>query len=362
MILKVLNIGLKILCDMRILSVGSLLGLSNTCLHRNWALHKVADEVDEVNTQTRPTSLITRICYHLFFWGLPIRIPENDKENEKIKEMVRQKQYDVVWIDKGHTILASTLKYIKTVCPSTIIVSYSPDNMALRHNQSQQYLECIPYYDYIFTNKSYILDDMKKLGAKNIHFVNNSYEESFHHPMILTDRERNELGGDVGFVGMWEKERCESILYLATHGVHVKVFGDKKWNRYTNYSPNLEIVGYLLKGEDYSKALQAFRISLCFLRKMNLDQQTTRSVEIPACGGFMLAERTKEHMTMFEENKEAVYFSSNEELLEKCVYFLCHEDERRCIAAAGRKRCLTSGYNNEGMIRNALKTIFDTTN
>lgn len=40
--------------------------------------------------------------------------------------------------------------------------------MALRHNQTQQYLETIPLYDYFFTNKSYILDNMRKLGAKNI--------------------------------------------------------------------------------------------------------------------------------------------------------------------------------------------------
>ena len=42
---------------MRILSVGSLSGMSNTCLHRNWALHKVADEVDEINTQLNPITL-----------------------------------------------------------------------------------------------------------------------------------------------------------------------------------------------------------------------------------------------------------------------------------------------------------------
>ena len=52
---------------MRILSVGSLSGMSNTCLHRNWALHKVADEVDEINTQLNPITLWGRICYHLFF-------------------------------------------------------------------------------------------------------------------------------------------------------------------------------------------------------------------------------------------------------------------------------------------------------
>lgn len=344
---------------MRILSVGPLSGLSNTCLHRNWALHKVADIVDEVNTSELPLSFLGKVCYHLFFRGLPVCIPENNNENEHIKELVKKNYYDIVWIDKGHTIFPSTLRFIKNISPSTKIVSYSPDNMALRHNQTQQYLECIPLYDHIFTNKSYILDDMRKLGAGDIHFVNNSYEESFHHPFDLTEEEKKELGGDVGFVGMWEKERCESILYLVDSGVNVKVFGDAKWDAYKNYSPNLEIVGHLLKGEDYSKSLQAFKISLCFLRKINFDQQTTRSVEIPACGGFMMAERTDEHIAMFEEGKEAAFFSSNEELLEKCRYYLSHDEERTKIAEAGLQRCKSSGYSNEGMIRNAIKTIYE---
>lgn len=343
---------------MKILSVGSFSGLSNTCLHRNWALHKIADEVDEVNTQEKPISFWGRVCYHLFFRGFPIRIPENNHENENICNLVKQKHYDIVWIDKGHTIFPETIKYIKEIYPSTIVVSYSPDNMALRHNQTQQYLETIPLHDYIFTNKSYILDDMRRLGAKNIHFVNNSYEETFHHPYDLTLQEREELGGDVGFVGTWEQNRCDSILYLVNNGIKVRVFGTKEWQKYKNYSPNLIIEEHGLGGEDYSKSLQAFKISLCFLRKMNLDQQTTRSVEIPACGGFMMAERTDEHLALFDENKEAVYFSSNEELLMKCRYYLYHDDERIKIAMAGRQRCIISGYSNEGMVRTAIKMIY----
>lgn len=339
-----------------ILSVGGMDGISNTCLHRHWALEKVAHHIDVVNS-TIKYNLWTRIANRLFLYGLPLRLPDLKKINKEIIKRITACDYDVIWIDKGIVVYPETLKEIKRLSSNTKIVSYSPDNMALRHNQSQQYLECIPLYDYIITNKSYIIEDMKRLGAKNLTFVNNSYSEDFHKPYELSETERNELGGDVGFIGAWEEERCKSILYLVDHGVKVKVFGDAKWNKYSNYSPNLTIMGRLLKNEDYCKSLHAFRISLCFLRKMNFDKQTTRSVEIPACGGFMMAERTDEHLRLFEENKEAVYFSTNEELLEKCLYYLENEGVRSKIAVAGRERTVASGYSNESMVSKIIYSI-----
>lgn len=342
---------------MKILSVGALSGLSNTCLHRNWALHKIADSVDEVNTGAWPWSFWCKVRFHLFQMGLPINILENNGENEAIRKLVSENKYDVVWIDKGQTIFPGTLKYIKKVSPQSTIVSYSPDNMALRHNQTQQYLSSIPLYDYIVTNKSYIIDDLYKMGAQHVLFVNNSYEESFHYPRKLTAQDIQELGGDVGFVGTWEKERCESICYLADHGVKVRVFGAGRWADYIDYSSNLQIELRQLKGEDYCKALQAFKISLCFLRKLNFDQQTTRSVEIPACGGFMLAERTDEHLALFEEDKEAIFFASNQELLEKCRYYLDYDEERMKIVQKGLLKCHEAGYSNTKTINKVLQQI-----
>lgn len=342
---------------MRILSVGAFNGLSNTCLHRHWTLRTMADSVDEINTSSEKFSLWFRIAYHLFILGIHVRLPEKNGENEKIKKSIKQNFYDIVWIDKGTTIYPETLKYIKKVSPQTKIVSYSPDNMALRHNQSQQYLECIPLYDYIITNKSYILDDMQRLGAKDIRFVNNTYETTFHHPYQLTEDEQKVYGNEVCFIGAWEHERFNSLLHLVNSGIKVTVFGGGKWLKYKYEHPNLIIMGYSLMGKDYCKAICAAKISLCFLRKMNFDKQTTRSVEIPACGGFMLAERTEEHLSLFEEDKEAVFFSNNDELLEKCRYYLSHEDERKRIAVAGRERCVKSDYSNEGMIRRVLKEV-----
>lgn len=346
---------------MTILSVGGFnaYGISNTCLHRHWALEKCADYIEKINTVSPHISLWYKITYHLFLYHIPIYLPDSTAANQKIISSLKSKKFDMLWIDKGITIYPKTLKLAKKIYPNIKIIGYSPDNMALRHNQSQQYIESLPYYDYIITNKSYIIKDMKRLGAKNVIFVNNTYEPTFHYPHNISDNDIKRLGGDVGFIGAWEKERCESILYLVNNGIKVRVWGGGKWLKYSNYSPNLKIEENGLYSEDYCKALRAFKINLCFLRKINFDQQTTRSIEIPACGGFMLAERTNEHIALFEEDKEAAYFSSNEELVEKCKYYLIHNEERINIMKKGYLKTIKADYSNEGMIRSIFKQIYN---
>lgn len=342
---------------LKILSIGTFSGLSNTCLHRHWALKKIANHVDEVNTTKRPISLSYKIVYRLFNYGLPISLPDNSKANWEIVEFVNQNTYDVIWIDKGITINASTLGYIKKKQPYAIIVSYTADNMAKRHNQSQNFLNCLPLYDVHITTKSYIINDLIKLGAKKVIFTNQAFESKFHYPRKLSSPDYKRLKADVGFVGMWEKERAISILFLAKNGINVRVFGGGNWKQYKNLYENLIIEDEGLFSEDYAKSFISFKISLCFLRKMNHDLQTSRTMEIPACGGFMMAERSSEHEMLFKEGKEAVFFSNDQELLERCRHYLRHEGERSRISIAGHKRCIVSGYSNEDTLKRILKEI-----
>ena len=71
----------------------------------------------------------------------------------------------------------------------------------------------------------------------------------------------------------------------------------------------------------------------------------------------MLGERTDEHLKLFEEGKEAEFFSNNEELLKKCLYYLAHDEERKIIARRGYERCLTSGYSNYETLKRIIEQI-----
>ncbi len=126
------------------------------------------------------------------------------------------------------------------------------------------------------------------------------------------------------------------------------------WPRW-KAAPGLRVEGRPLWDDDYARALSAFRINLGFLRRVNRDLQTTRSIEIPACGGFLLAERTAEHRRLFREDVEAVFFSDDRELLEKCRHYLAHEDERARIAEAGRRRCIDDAYSYEARLTFILR-------
>jgi spore maturation protein CgeB len=302
-----------------------------------------------------PALFIEKVAWKL---GLPL---DKADVQEQMLATLRTWTPHVVWIDKGVMIRPRTLREARRLAPSAVLVSSAYDDMFARRNRGQYYAWGLKYYDIVFTNKSFNAncDELPAIGARRVVMIDNSYIESQHYPIIVTKEERERLGADVGFIGTFEYERFGSMLYLAKKGIPVRVWGND-WNSKVNLHPNLRVEGKpLVNTKDdllYTKGICSTRINLGFLRKMNRDRQTTRSIEIPACEGFMLAERTDEHLRLFAEGKEAEFFGSNEELLEKVRYYLDHETERAAIAAAGRKRCIEGGYGDMSRTRFELLT------
>ena len=173
---------------------------------------------------------------------------------------------------------------------------------------------------------------------------------------------------DVGFVGGWEPRRERLVRGVVTAGIDTKIRGayweflqDGRWTprRYiilrrlagpdsfrVHIDASLARVqqGGELYGDDYARALAGARIGLGLLRRICPDQHTTRTFEIPACGSMLLADRTDEHQSIFEEGREAEYFNSVEELVEKAKFYCGNEASRQRIARAGHARCIQSKY------------------
>ncbi len=303
----------------------------------------------------RPTidsNLIVKITWKL-------RIPADiTGANKKIKEAVRSKKFDIVWIEKGTIVRPGTLKFIKKNTPETKLISCSEDDMYGKHNRSLYYDLGLRYYDIVFTTKIYNLAELKMLGAKRTELFLDAYDEKIHRPMILLEEDKKCFSCDVGFIGSFEKDRAEWMLDLAQRGIKIVVWGND-WGSWMGEHQNLIIKNKHLYYEDYSKAINATKINLGFLRKINRDEVTSRSVEIPACGGFILAERTKRHLEFFKEDEEAVFFESNEELYNKVKKYLFDNEARLKIAKAGRKRCIKSGYNHRTQLQKMISWIFN---
>lgn len=301
---------------------------------------------------SRPVSIIDRIAHKL-------RHPLDRMHiNKNILMELKSKKFDFLWIEKGLMIRPFTLKQAKKLQPALKIVSYTEDDMFARHNQSAYYRACLPLYDVVFTTKSYNCnpDELSALGAKKVVFVDKAYDKHTHRPLPITDEDRERLGADVGFIGTFEQDRADKMFFLAKNGIIVRIWGNG-WSSWANNHLNLRVENRPIYKDDYIKAICSTKINLCFLRKINRDLQTGRTMEIPACGAFMLAEQTGEHLRLFEKGKEAVYFASNKELLGKVRYYLEHEDERQAIARAGRQRCLESEYSHHERLRFMLGKV-----
>jgi spore maturation protein CgeB len=173
----------------------------------------------------------------------------------------------------------------------------------------------------------------------------------------LSSIDQSKYAAEVGFIGSYAAARCNSIASLIRAGIDVAIRGDG-WQQAAKWSllkPHWR--GPSIYGDEYAKAISGMEIALHFLRRENRDEQDSRTFEIPACGSFMLAERSDAHERLFQEGQEAVFFDDDSDLLEKVRYYQNRPAERNRIAQAGRKRCVEDGYDHRARLLELLARV-----
>lgn len=301
----------------------------------------------------RPT-IVQRVWHRL---GRP---RDRHGVNAAILNAAAREPFDLVWVDKGLCVRGETLRRVRQLLPGIQLVFGSDDDMFGRHNQSAYFRECLPLYDVVFTAKSFNArpEELPALGARRCLYFPQGFDPTFHRPVAVDDATRERLGAPVAFIGTFEEPRARALLAVAVSGVRVKVFGNG-WEAWRGRHPKLEIQPGPVYGEEYVRAVCASDVQLGFLRKKNRDLHTSRSLDIPACGSFFLAERTDEHEELYREGIEADYFDvdDHEELCDRIAHALADPARRERIAEAGRQRALTRGYSHDARLAAMLAEV-----
>lgn len=96
--------------------------------------------------------------------------------------------------------------------------------------------------------------------------------------------------------------------------------------------------GTVFYSTEMPKVFRLSRINLNITLKSIESGIPLRCMDILGCGGFLMSNYQPELLDYFINGEEIVCYESTDDLIEKCHYYLSHEEERAAIAKRGHDR------------------------
>lgn len=284
--------------------------------------------------------------------------PAIDRVNYDFIKTVEECKPDVVLCYRALPLKQSVIKSLaQNKNHNRLFVCYNNDN-AFGDLGNKAYWrlfkKAIPEYD---LHLAYRDSDVTHLGQEVDSYVLHPHYLPWLHRQ-LSAIEIIEWQSDICFLGHFEPDSRKRELDTLMRNVPAKYrLHGSFWKENSKDMAWHGMDSKELQGEDYVRALNATKIALVFFSTWNADTFTRRVFEIPACGTMMLSQRTETMQNLYAEDKEAVYFSSADELVDKAQFYLSHDDARRRIAEAGRLRCISSGYDIYSRMREWISVV-----
>ena len=236
-------------------------------------------------------------------------------------------------IAMGHAPILSdaihALRKLNVVC-----LNYASDDPWNGAHRAGWHLRALPAYDIVFTPRRANIDDLSRLGCADVRYLPFGYDERLFG---LADARIGQAGSGDGvlFVGGGDRDRADFFARFMRNGLRPALVGGY-WDRYAHTHESS--LGLKSAEEVRSLTAQA-AVNLCLVRRANRDGHVMRSFEIPACGGFMIAEESAEHREILgAEGECALFFSSPEEAAAKACRAIADAARRRTMAANAHNR------------------------
>lgn len=150
-----------------------------------------------------------------------------------------------------------------------------------------------------------------------------------------------------------ETERIQTLNHLATKfDVHLYTRSD------TTPLKNVHLHGGVDSLKTMPKILHLSKINLNMTSKPIISGLPLRIFDIMGCGGFAMSNYQYEIPEYFEIGVDLETYGSMEELIDKCTYYLSHDEQREKIAQNGYKKvCEDHTYYHRiaGMLKSLLQ-------
>lgn len=281
--------------------------------------------------------------------------------NSRLVQLANISRPDMLWVEIPYFVFPATLNKIKELTGAILVCAYSDDPRD-KNKKSRHFDGSINIYDVIFATKDELIQIFLNQGNNYPTKFWKGYDPDRIIPIDLTEEDQRRFSSNITFIGHPDFVNGFSIRAMLLQGISQEIPNVRVWGRYWDKFENTEntsyrIYPYQLEGLDYVKALCAAKIALQIPSRVARDTHSSRSLEIPACGTLMLAERTVDHQILFAEDVEAVFFSSIDEAVDKAKYYISHDRERQKIATKGYERCITSGYSNHERMKQMLELV-----
>jgi spore maturation protein CgeB len=262
--------------------------------------------------------------------------------NQQILDMAERSGARVMLTVKGIAIAPDTIRTLRQ--RGVLTVNFYPDYKFEYHGFEEAMFDD---YDLVVTTKSFQVDYLRRrLGDERVAMVHHGYVPEVH-------RRRGSLGApprylwDVGYIGNASAAKLAWLEPVArTLGGRSMIIVGNDWEQLAKGTALAPYVfGAPLAGDQFARVIEHSRINVAVHHGGGgaqgwADLVSTRSFEIPACGGFMLHVDNPEIRTLYEAGREMDVFSGPDELLAKVEHYLSNESERQTIADAGHVRAV----------------------
>jgi len=274
-----------------------------------------------------------------------------NKLNDELVEMAINYQPRLIFIYRGTHIKSSTLVELKRALPNCEVFGYNNDDpFAPGHPPWlwRHFMKSIPIYDLVFAYRHHNLDDFVRYGANWVQLLRSWFVPELNHRISLSYEDKLKYECDVVFIGHYENDgRIGYLEEVVKAGYFLRIFGPPYgWKRALLKSKTLKHLAPVrpVWKTDYSKAISGAKIALCFLSKLNRDTYTRRCFEIPAIGTMLLCEYSDDMVCLYEAGKEADFFKSTEDFIDKVKMYLENDDLRLQVANGGYQRVMRDGH------------------